>query len=423
MSLLILLPALAQAACEPPADAVAEFQVTPEYVGGFPLMIELRAGDSAERLHDAVKTLDTLSVPATLVMRTEQASEQSEWLFGVVEAGHELALYSTQTELVGAPLPKLSAPWLSAIKAQSRAGKRSSGVRPTAWATDLPLSRAADLAVEQSRLSHVLLDSTDAKPHRVKRIDGTRGTALVLPAPAIGCAGTVSATHWGLDEVSLTLEQLPALRLPVLRLRLEADALGPEQLQILEGWITQVAQPAGIRFLTTSQVTPEIPLSQAPPEATEGRSLPLDTLQQAAAQLYATPLSAKLPATVQGYNLTELFLGLCLHSAAVLKGEEMPQVLRLGLLTAPAESSKSTVPGMVSASEVRLAAADLAPRLRDRIPNLVDVGDKLLAAREMLWAMAWTVAESPAPEDSVEVQLVQDPLPSAPDLGWGASAG
>ena len=256
----------------------------------------------------ALERLEESGVTATIVVPSSLLKGNEELLFGAQAKGHALAMRAPASQILSTPPPALPAPYLDAIKAQQKTFKKSLGERPVIWSTDGLLTLAGELGVEQSRLTHVIVDSQDGVAHRVPRPDGTRGVALVMPASPIGCKGVVDPDYWHLDHATRILMQAPELRLPALRMRVRLGDLDAEGLELLGTWVDQVMLPAGVAFVTVDKITAEIPRSQAPKGPPPGRPISPAQLQAAAKALAAQP--APLPRSVGGFSLTELFLGL-----------------------------------------------------------------------------------------------------------------
>ncbi|MFT5583040.1 MAG: hypothetical protein ACI9VR_000617 [Cognaticolwellia sp.] len=408
--------------CEPPEEPVTTFETQAKWVSGFKVSVELLATDSLEGLEPALKRLEESGVSATIVVPSSLLKGNEELLFGAQARGHALAMRAPASEILSTPPPPIPAPYLGAIKAQQKTFKKSLGDRPVIWSTDGLLTLAGELGVEQSRLTHVIVDSQDGVAHRVPRPDGTRGVALVLPASPIGCKGIVEPDYWHLDHATRVLMQASELRLPALRIRLNLVELDAQELEVLGTWIDQVMLPADVAFVTVNKITPEIPQSQAPSGPPPGRAITQEQLQSAAAALAGQP--SPLPRSVGGYSLTELFLAFCHHASALYtEVEELPEIF-VGPLKAPQESTRSSRKTPVTAAQVLAAGHDLSPKLRGYIPSFADVGDQLLTARELLWSLAWVIHTQPSGAEEVPFpEKIKDPDPSAVGLGWGTSTG
>lgn len=408
--------------CEPPEEPPTTFETQAKWVSGFKVAIEILATESLEGLEPALERLEQSGVSATVVVPSSLLKGNEELLFGAQTQGHVLAMRAPASQILSTPPPAIPTPYLDAIKAQRTAFKKSLGDRPVIWSTDGLLTLAGELGVEQSRLTHVIVDSQDGVAHRVPRPDGTRGVALVLPASPIGCKGTVSPDYWHLDHATRILMQASELRLPALRVRLELSELDAQGLQVLGTWIDQVMLPADVSFVTVNKITAEIPQSQAPSGPPPGRAITPEQLQAAASALAAHP--SPMPRSVEGFSLTELFLAFC-HRASSLytEVEELPEIF-VGPLKGPQESTRSSRKTPVTAAQVLAAGHDLAPKLRSYIPSFADVGDQLLTARELLWSLAWVIHTEPEGADELPFPAaLKDPDPSAADLGWGTSTG
>lgn len=410
------------AGCEAPAEPMTAFETKAEWVTEFKVAVEILAQEDLSGLEAALERLEQSEVRATIVVPSTALKGNEELLFGAISRGHAIAMRAPASEILPSPPPPLPDPYLQAIKAQQKDFKRQLGERPLIWSTEGLLTLAGELGVEQSRLSHVLVDSQDGVAHRVPRPDGTRGTALVLPASPIGCKGVVEPEIWHLDHATRILMQSPTLRLPALRVRVALEDLDAAGLETLGQWIDTQMLPAQVRFVTVDEITPEIPQSQAPKGPPPGRAISPAQIAQAAEVLSASP--APLPRSVAGFSLTELFLAFC-HQASALYTEatEFPEIF-VGPLLAPQVSNPSSRKMPVTAAQVLAAGHDLAPKLRGSIPSFADVGDQLLTARELLWAMAWVIDTTPDGAEEIPFpDTIKDPDPSAVDLGWGESVG
>lgn len=410
------------AGCEAPAEPMTAFETKAEWVTDFKVAVEILAEEDLSGLEAALERLEQSEVRATIVVHSTALKGNEELLFGAMASGHVLAMRAPATQILPSPPPALPDPYLQAIKAQQKDFKRQLGERPVVWSTDGLLTLAGELGVEQSRLSHVLVDSQDGVAHRVPRPDGTRGTALVLPASPIGCKGVVEPEIWHLDHVTRILMQSPALRLPAVRLRVDLEDLDTEGLETLGQWIDTQMLPAQVQFVTVDQITPQIPQSQAPKGPPPGRAITPEQIAEAAKALAASP--APLPRSVAGFSLTELFLAFCQQASALYtEATEIPEIF-VGPLLAPQVSNPSSRKMPVTAAQVLAAGHDLAPKLRGNVPSFADVGDQLLTARELLWSLAWVIDTEP--EGATELpfpEKIKDPDPSAVDLGWGESVG
>ena len=409
------------AGCQAPAQPPTTFETQAKWISGFKVAVEILATDSLEGLEPALERLEESGVTATIVVPSSLLKGNEELLYGAQARGHALAMRAPASEILSTPPPAMPAPYLDAIKAQQKRFKKSLGERPTIWSSDGLLTLAGELGVEQSRLTHVIVDSQDGVAHRVPRPDGTRGVALVMPASPIGCKGVVDPDFWHLDHATRILMKAPELRLPALRLRMELAELDQQGLETLGTWVDEVMLPADVAFVTVDNITAEIPRSQAPSGPPPGRPISPEQLQAAAKALAAQP---SLPRSVGAFSLTEIFLAFCHHASALYTELEAPPQIFIGPLKAPQESTRSSRKTPVTAAQVLAAGHDLAPKLRGYIPSLADVGDQLLTARELLWSLAWVIDTNP--EGATEVpfpETIKDPDPSAVGLGWGVSTG
>lgn len=406
---MILILGLAHAACEPPANATQEFQVTPEFANGYPLVVELRTTD-LDAVEPWAEALEERGWPATIVVSAQVARADKGTAKLLTQRGHELV---PRWEPPVKELRTVDA-WWGASRALTKEFKRASGTRPKAVAAP-PIPRIGELGLDQTTVRVQLVESTVSSAHTVMRPDGTRGSLLMVPLSPHGCQGLhPSLDPWAMDELATTIQTLPELRLPAARLVLDVDTLTDPSG--LEAWLDAIAGPAGIQVVRASQITPALPYSRPADVVPEGRQLTAEQVVQIARELSK---GGDLPRVVAGdVGLTEAFLALAQYLAAI----EPPELVILPPLKAPDQEPTARPPELLpTAAAIRATAADLVGRLRTRVPNLIDVGDDTLTASHFLVAMAWVVDANP--EDSARLPLgpPRSPAPLASDLGWGVS--
>lgn len=406
---MILLLGLAHAACEPPADAVQEFLVKPEFANGYPLVVELRA-DDLDAVEPWAEALEARGWPATIVVTADVARADKGTAKLLSQRGHELVpLWEPPVE----ELRTVDA-WWGASRELAKDFKRASGNRPKAVSAPA-IPRIGELGLDQTTVRVQLVESTVSSAHTVMRPDGTRGSLLMIPLGPHGCQGlSPSVEPWAMDDLATTIQTLPELRLPAARLVLDVDALTDPAG--LEAWLDEIAGPAGIQVVRASEVTPALPYSRPADVVPEGRQVQAEQIARIAQELAS---AQDLPRVVaDDVVLTEAFVALAQFLAAI----EPPEFVILPPLLPPENEPSAAAPDpLPTAAAIRATAADLVGRLRTRVPNLIDVGDDTLTAGHFLVAMAWVVHADPEDDARLTLPAPRSPSPMADDLGWGVS--
>ncbi|MFH1468229.1 MAG: hypothetical protein ABIO70_27830 [Pseudomonadota bacterium] len=369
---------------------------------------------------------------ALLLVPGLMASEDPSGLAALVAGGAQLGLASEplshRGRLDGRSL-------LAQARANRRALRRATGtsVDAATMAGDAPLQEAV-LAV----LGLVLLlppgDLVLGPPRFARGTQGTLATSVVLPATAFsGPQGGVpdAALAASLDAAARALE---AGEVPVVRLALDGPALAAGDIDLLERWRREVADPCGARLLPPREASRTLRAwlqrggaqrlaaaggagPEAPPPASSRRLEAAEVIEAAAALSCGRSGGDVLPRSLPpGLDLTDAFQAFTL----LLALGEGPVTLRP---LRPPQSSPRSVLGAqgatLPAAAVRAAAADLAPGLRDQIPAFHRVGDTALTAAELLCAMGRVLQG----EDPVTLTGVFSPDPFAAGLGWSQPNG
>lgn len=401
-------------ACPEPGAPDAPFDVWPS-APGVHVLVEVWAAGAPEGWADGVlDALDAHGVPALVVVPARlEPSTYAPLLARVGASPHAL----------GIALPEALVPTGDAdVRPLRRAVAplaKAAGERPRAV-----VSRVGSRTVEgllQRAGYRVLVDAggVAGQPPRVAGyLDGQAPTGVVVPpgpwdgdAPA-RCAPFGPATA---DHLARTLERAVGIeRVPMVRWVLEGRGGGPDDAAVVDRWLTEVGRPSGATFGAGDEARAawlDRSGGDVGASAVGGRGVPVSTVRQAAAALAgATTLPATLPGDL---DPTEAFLAFALVATGRDDG-----IVHLPAAGGPIQNAASSAgPGPVDRQALVAWARDLLADVPTALPSAARIGDRVLPAREILFALASLVRG----EDPVVAGPVADPDPNAPGLGWGRS--
>jgi hypothetical protein len=394
-----------------PADA--PFRVVPRTPGAV-VVVEVWPVGAPEGWTDAVlDALDRHGVSSVVLLPA--GADPAPWLgllTRVAASGHTL----------GVVLPDALVP-----SGPGDAGRLRESIRPLEKSGEpirTAVTRVGSLSIE-STLAKVglrsLLDSSgspDGAARVAAHLDGQTPSTVVLPpgpwsgdAPA-RCAPFRPADA---DRVSRTLERAVASGgVPVVRWVLSGRGGDLQDAQVVDRWLTAVAEASGARFGTAEDARAAVFAGLRGPATPASAQLAAHSVDAASvdAAVEALMQLEVLPRTLPGgLSPTEAFLALALRAT----GHD-EAVLHLPAVSGPAQlAGPSSMQTPIDREALVTWARALLEGMPPELPSAARIGDRLVPARELLVAMASLVRG----DDPLVAHPVSDPDPNARGLGWG----
>jgi len=205
---------------------------------------------------------------------------------------------------------------------------------------------------------------------------------------------------------------------PTVRMALHPTQDSETDARVLGRWLDEVTVPAKVQItnanrariaaLQAIRTRKTAPIAE---DAGGGRLVNVADLHAVAMSLADENV---IPRLLPGdMNVTEAFYGFLI----LLAGREEGDIVRLGSLAGPSDTTENRVQGIIEIDEeaLRKLAGDLLDELPTEVPAALPVGDTLLDAAELFTAMASTVRGDEPPR----TWPTASPDPNNRGLGWG----